>query len=196
MTLVPGWARSRGNAMAVKSYDKLYIGGKWVAPLGTDVISVINPATEEVIATVPDGTIGDIEAAVAAAREAFDHGPWPKMAPAERGAVVAKVAELLMGEMTEMAELITTEMGAPMLFSQMGQVAAPFMVLNYYAGLASTYQFDELRTGALGTDVLVTKEPVGVVGAITPWNVPLFLAVGKLAPALVAGCTVVLKPAP
>ena len=182
--------------MAVKSYDKLYIGGKWVAPLGTDVISVINPATEEVIATVPDGTIGDIEAAVAAAREAFDHGPWPKMAPAERGAVVAKVAELLMGEMTEMAELITTEMGAPMLFSQMGQVAAPFMVLNYYAGLASTYQFDELRTGALGTDVLVTKEPVGVVGAITPWNVPLFLAVGKLAPALVAGCTVVLKPAP
>ena len=134
MTLVPSGARSRGNAMAVKSYDKLYIGGKWVAPLGTDVISVINPATEEVIATVPDGTIGDIEAAVAAAREAFDHGPWPKMAPAERGAVVAKVAELLMGEMTEMAELITTEMGAPMLFSQMGQVAAPFMVLNYYAG--------------------------------------------------------------
>lgn len=182
--------------MAVKSYDKLYIGGTWVAPLGTDVISVINPTTEEVIATVPDGTVGDIDAAVAAARAAFDHGPWPRMAPAERGAVVAKVAELLMAEMGEMAELITSEMGAPMLFSQMGQVAAPFMVLNYYAGLASTYQFDEVRTGALGTDVLVTKEAVGVVGAITPWNVPLFLAVGKLAPALVAGCTVVLKPAP
>jgi betaine-aldehyde dehydrogenase len=182
--------------MAVKSYDKLYIGGQWVAPLGTDVISVINPTTEEVCATVPDGTIGDIEAAVAAARHAFDHGPWPRMAPAERGAVIAKVAELLMAEMADMAELITTEMGAPALFSQMGQVTAPWMVLNYYAGLASTYQFDEIRTGALGTDVLVTKEPVGVVGAITPWNVPLFLAVGKLAPALVAGCTVVLKPAP
>ncbi|MEI7479650.1 MAG: aldehyde dehydrogenase [Actinomycetes bacterium] len=182
--------------MAVKSYDKLFIGGKWVTPQGTGRIEVINPTTEQVIASVPDGTEADLDLAVAAAREAFDHGPWPKMAPAERGAVLKKVADLIAAEMSEMAELITTEMGAPLLFSHMGQVAAPMMVLNYYADLASTFKFDEVRTGVLGGDVLVAKEAVGVVGAITPWNVPLFLAVGKLAPALAAGCTVVLKPAP
>jgi betaine-aldehyde dehydrogenase len=182
--------------MAVKSYDKLFIGGKWVTPQGTGRIEVINPTTEQVIASVPDGTEADLDLAVAAAREAFDHGPWPKMAPAERGAVLKKVADLIAAEMSEMAELITTEMGAPLLFSHMGQVAAPMMVLNYYAELASTFKFDEVRTGVLGGDVLVAKEAVGVVGAITPWNVPLFLAVGKLAPALAAGCTVVLKPAP
>jgi len=182
--------------MAVKSYDKLFIGGKWVTPQGTGRIEVINPTTEQVIASVPDGTEADLDLAVAAAREAFDHGPWPRMAPAERGAVLKKVADLLAAEMSEMAELITTEMGAPLLFSHMGQVAAPMMVLNYYAELASTFKFDEVRAGLLGGDVLVAKEAVGVVGAITPWNVPLFLAVGKLAPALAAGCTVVLKPAP
>jgi aldehyde dehydrogenase (NAD+) len=182
--------------MAVKSYDKLFIGGKWVTPQGTGRIEVINPTTEQVIASVPDGTEADLDLAVAAAREAFDHGPWPRMAPAERGAVLKKVADLLAAEMSEMAELITTEMGAPLLFSHMGQVAAPMMVLNYYAELAATFKFDEVRAGVLGGDVLVTKEAVGVVGAITPWNVPLFLAVGKLAPALAAGCTVVLKPAP
>jgi len=182
--------------MAVKSYDKLFIGGKWVTPQGTGRIEVINPTTEQVIASVPDGTEADLDLAVAAAREAFDHGPWPRMAPAERGAVLKKVADLLAAEMSEMAELITTEMGAPLLFSHMGQVAAPMMVLNYYAELASTFKFDEVRAGVLGGDVLVAKEAVGVVGAITPWNVPLFLAVGKLAPALAAGCTVVLKPAP
>jgi betaine-aldehyde dehydrogenase len=182
--------------MAVKSYDKLFIGGKWVTPQGTGRIEVINPTTERVIASVPEGTEADLDLAVAAAREAFDHGPWPRMAPAERGAVLKKVADLLAAEMSEMAELITTEMGAPLLFSHMGQVAAPMMVLNYYAELASTFKFDEVRAGLLGGDVLVAKEAVGVVGAITPWNVPLFLAVGKLAPALAAGCTVVLKPAP
>jgi len=164
--------------MAVKSYDKLFIGGKWVTPQGTGRIEVINPTTEQVIASVPDGTEADLDLAVAAAREAFDHGPWPKMAPAERGAVLKKVADLIAAEMSEMAELITTEMGAPLLFSHMGQVAAPMMVLNYYADLASTFKFDEVRTGVLGGDVLVAKEAVGVVGAITPWNVPLFLAVG------------------
>jgi betaine-aldehyde dehydrogenase len=182
--------------MAVKSYDKLFIGGKWVTPQGTGRIEVISPTTEQVIASVPDGTEADLDLAVAAAREAFDHGPWPRMAPAERGAVLKKVADLIAAEMSEMAELITTEMGAPLLFSHMGQVAAPMMVLNYYAELAATFKFDEVRTGVLGGDVLVAKEAVGVVGAITPWNVPLFLAVGKLAPALAAGCTVVLKPAP
>jgi betaine-aldehyde dehydrogenase len=98
--------------------------------------------------------------------------------------------------MGDMAEIITREMGAPITFSNLGQVFAPTMIFNYYADLAGTFAFDEVRDGLLNPKVLVTKEPVGVVGAIAPWNVPLFIAAAKLAPSLAAGCTVVYKPAP
>jgi len=182
--------------MAVKDYDRLFIGGAWVAPEGTGTIEVISPSTEEVVARVPDPTDADVDKAVAAARQAFDHGPWPRMSPAERGAVMAKVAEAITAEMAEMAEMISTEMGSPVSWAQLAQVLAPTMIFNYYAGLASTFAFDEVRSGVLNPQVLVTKEPVGVVGAIAPWNVPLFIASAKLAPSLVAGCTVVFKPAP
>jgi aldehyde dehydrogenase (NAD+) len=182
--------------MAIRDYDRLYIGGDWVAPEGTDVISVISPMTEEVVGRVPDGTEADIDKAVAAARLAFDRGPWPRMTPAERGAIVAKVAAQIMAEMNDIADIITSEMGSPISFATMAQVLAPSMIFSYYADLASTFAFDEVRTGLLSPQVLVTKEPVGVVGAIAPWNVPLFIAAAKLAPALVAGCTVVYKPAP
>jgi betaine-aldehyde dehydrogenase len=182
--------------MTVKDYDRLFIGGTWVAPAGTEKIEVISPATEEVIARVPDATEADIDKAVAAARHAFDHGPWPRMAPAERGAILAKVADAITAEMVEMAELIASEMGSPVSWAQLGQVLAPTMIFNYYAGLATSVAFDEVRSGVLNPEVLVTKEPVGVVGAIAPWNVPLFIASAKLAPSLAAGCTVVFKPAP
>ena len=182
--------------MSVTSYDKLFIGGQWVAPEGTGTIEVISPYTEEVIATVPDGTVGDVNRAVAAARQAFDRGPWPRMTIQERAAVLAKVAARLGEELPALAELITAEMGTPLLFSQLAQVGAPLMIFNYFAGLGETYSLDAVRPGVLSPEVLVTKEPVGVVGAIAPWNVPLFLAAAKLAPALLAGCTVVFKPAP
>jgi betaine-aldehyde dehydrogenase len=182
--------------MAVRDYDKLFIGGDWVAPEGTDRIAVISPVTEEVIAHVPDGTEADIDKAVAAARTAFDRGPWPRMAPTERGEILAKVAAQITAEMGDMAAIITEEMGAPITFSTLGQVLAPTMIFNYYAELAKTFAFDEVRAGMLNPQVLVTKEPVGVVGAIAPWNVPLFIAAAKLAPSLLAGCTVVYKPAP
>jgi aldehyde dehydrogenase (NAD+) len=182
--------------MAIRDYDRLFIGGDWVAPEGTDTISVISPSTEEVIARVPDGTEADIDKAVAAARTAFDRGPWPRMTPAERGAILAKVGAQITTEMNEMAEIITSEMGSPISFSVLGQVLAPSMIFNYYADLASTFAFDEVRAGILNPNMLVTKEPVGVVGAIAPWNVPLFIAAAKLAPSLLAGCTVVYKPAP
>jgi aldehyde dehydrogenase (NAD+) len=182
--------------MAVKDYDKLFIGGTWVAPEGTNTIGVISPSTEEVIATVPDGTEADIDKAVASARQAFDHGPWPRMTPKERGEILANVANLITAEMNDMAEIITTEMGSPVSWALLGQVLAPTMVFNYYAGLAESFAFEEVRSGVLNPEVLVTKEPVGVVGAIAPWNVPLFIASAKLAPSLVAGCTVVYKPAP
>ena len=168
--------------MPIRDYDQLFIGGDWVTPEGTETIGVISPVTEEVVARVPDGTEADIDKAVAAARAAFDHGPWPRMAPAERGEILRKVAAQITAEMGDMAELITREMGAPITFSNMGQVLAPTMIFNYYADLADTFAFDELRTGVLNPEVLVTKEPVGVVGAIAPWNVPLFIAAAKLAP--------------
>jgi betaine-aldehyde dehydrogenase len=182
--------------MAIRDYDRLYIGGDWVAPEGTGTIGIVSPVSEEVIARVPDGTEADIDKAVAAARTAFDRGPWPRMAPAERGEVLRKAAAQITAEMGDMAEIITAEMGAPITFSNLGQVLAPTMIFNYYADLAGTFAFDEVRDGLLNPKVLVTKEPVGVVGAIAPWNVPLFIAAAKLAPSLAAGCTVVYKPAP
>jgi betaine-aldehyde dehydrogenase len=144
---------------------------------------------------VPDATEADVDKAVAKARDAFDNGPWPRMTPVERAAVVTKVSQAIQGEMQGLAELITTEMGSPVAWATMAQVFAPTMILDYYAGLASTFAFDEVRQGLMG-EVLVAKEPVGVVAAISPWNVPLFIAAAKLGPALVAGCTVVFKPAP
>jgi betaine-aldehyde dehydrogenase len=182
--------------MPIRDYDRLFIGGDWVAPEGTDTIAVVSPSTEEVVARVPDGTEADIDKAVGAARAAFDRGPWPRMSPAERAEIVRKVAAQITAEMGDMADLITREMGAPITFSNLGQVMAPTMIFNYYADLANTFAFDEVRSGVLNPEVLVTKEPVGVVGAISPWNVPLFIAAAKLAPSLVAGCTVVFKPAP
>ncbi len=182
--------------MALKDYDRLFIGGDWVAPEGTGTIEVVSPSTEEVVGRVPDATEADVDKAVAAAREAFDRGPWPTMAPTERAEILTKVAEAMTGEMADLGQLLSTEMGAPLTFAQLALVMAPTMIFNYYAGLASTYAFEEVRTGLLNPDMLVRNEPVGVVAAIAPWNVPTFIAAAKLAPSLVAGCTVVFKPAP
>ncbi|HYA67231.1 MAG TPA: aldehyde dehydrogenase [Acidimicrobiales bacterium] len=179
----------------MKTYDRLFIGGEWVAPAGTSTIDVINPTTEEVAGRVPEATEADIDLAVARARDAFERGPWPRMSAVERAAIVSKVSDAIKSEMQELAELVTIEMGSPISWGLMAQVLAPTMIFDYYAGLASTYAFDEVRQGLLG-EVLVTREPVGVVAAVTPWNVPLFLAAAKLAPALVSGSTVVFKPAP
>lgn len=179
----------------MKVYDRLFIGGEWATPAGKGTIDVINPTTEEVAGRVPDSTEADIDAAVGAARRAFDSGDWPRMDVAERAAVITKVSEAIKAEMQPMAELITTEMGSPVSWGTMAQVLAPSMIFDYYTGLASDYSFDEIRPGLMG-EVLVRNEPVGVVAAITPWNVPLFLAAAKLGPSLMAGCTVVFKPAP
>lgn len=179
----------------MKSYDRLFIGGEWVAPSSSSVIEVISPTTEEVVARVPEALEADVDKAVAAAREAFDHGPWPRMTPAERAAILTKVSQAIQGDLQGIAEVITGEMGSPVAWATMAQVFAPTMILDYYAGLGSTFGFDTVRDGLMGP-VLVAKEPVGVVAAITPWNVPLFLAAAKLSPALLAGCTVVFKPAP
>ncbi|OLT28041.1 aldehyde dehydrogenase [Actinomadura sp. CNU-125] len=179
----------------MREHDRFFIGGGWAAPAGTGTIEVISPHTEEVIGRVPEGTEADIDAAVAAARRAFDEGPWPRMTPAERAAILGRLSAIYAERQQTMAELVTAEMGSPLGFSIFGQAAIPQMVLQYYTDLAASYTWEDERQGMLGP-VTVTREPVGVVAAIVPWNVPQFTLMLKLAPALIAGCTVVAKPSP
>ena len=176
--------------------DKLYIDGAWADPAGTETIEVISPHTEEVIAKVPHASERDIDRAVAAARQAFDRGPWPRMTPTERADIMAKLSGLIQARSQEFADTITQQNGSPSSWSLMGQVFSSTMVLDFYTNLAREYVFEEERLGTLGTPALVRKEPVGVVAAIVPWNVPLFVTMLKLGPAMAAGATVVLKPAP
>jgi aldehyde dehydrogenase (NAD+) len=175
--------------------DRLYIGGELVAPAGTRTIDVINPFTEQVAGRVPDGTEADIDAAVAAARRTFDTTDWSTRPAAERAEILARASAIIQGRMDELAELITVEMGSPKSWGIFGQVLAPTMILDYYAGLGREYAFEETRAGLMGP-VTVRREPLGVAAAIVPWNVPMFENVIKLAPAIIAGCTVVRKSAP
>jgi betaine-aldehyde dehydrogenase len=176
-------------------HDRLFIGGDWVEPSGSDRITVIEAATEEPLGSVPDGTPADIDRAVASARRAFDDTEWARTDPAERGAILERISAGIATRGDELAELISRENGSPVLFSKFGQVAAPQLVAGYYGGLVKEFPFTETRAGMLG-EMQVWREPVGVVAAIVPWNVPLFVTMTKLAPAISAGCTVVLKPAP
>jgi betaine-aldehyde dehydrogenase len=175
-------------------HDALYIGGQWAAPSSTATIEIISPHTEEVIGTVPDGQPADMDAAVAAARKAFEE--WGSTPFEERLAVVERFAGAYAARMVEMADLITSEMGSPTSFSQLAQSPAPWLMLNSFVDAAKAYPWEETRRGVLGSDVIVRREPVGVVAAIVPWNVPQFVTMSKLAPALLTGCTMVLKPAP
>lgn len=167
--------------------DKLYIDGRWVTPAGKALIDVINPATEEVIGRIPEGTSDDARAAVAAARRAFD--AWAATAPAERAGYLQKIHEGLKARADEIARTITGEMGMPLKLSQRIQAGSPIATFGMYARLAAEFPFEE-RVG----HSLVVREPVGVVAAITPWNYPLHQIAAKVAAALAAGCTVVLKP--
>ncbi|MFI7466758.1 aldehyde dehydrogenase [Nonomuraea sp. NPDC049646] len=179
----------------MRQHDKLFIGGEWVTPAGTGTIDVISPHTEEVVGRVPDGAAEDVERAVAAARQAFDHGPWPRMTFAERAAVIERLAAIYNERQGEMAALITEEMGSPITFSNLAQAPQPLGMLQFYAGLGKEFAQEEERPGLFGP-ITVRREPVGVVAAVVPWNVPQFVTMTKVAPALLAGCTIVLKPAP
>ncbi|WP_395694027.1 aldehyde dehydrogenase [Nocardioides sp.] len=176
--------------------NAFFIDGDWATPADADLIEVVSPHTEEVVATVPEGTTADIDAAVAAARRAFDHGPWPRLSPEERIEVVQAFSNLYAGRMGEMAEIISTEMGAPLSFSNLAQAPAPWMQIEAFLGIARAFPWEESRPGVLGSPVVVRREPVGVVAAIPPWNVPQFTIMSKLVPALLSGCTIVIKPAP
>nr|WP_296770002.1 aldehyde dehydrogenase [Rhodococcus sp. (in: high G+C Gram-positive bacteria)] len=176
-------------------FDTLFIGGHWIAPSTEETLEVFSPATEERVGITPVAAPADIDAAAAAARAAVDSGPWSRSTPAERAQVLARVAELIETRSAELTEVISDEMGAPAAMVGMLQQTPALAVLNYYSALAETFPWKETRHGAFG-QTTVTREPVGVVAAVIAWNVPLFLAVNKLAPALLAGCAVLLKPAP
>ncbi|WP_432167276.1 aldehyde dehydrogenase family protein [Streptomyces sp. bgisy031] len=172
----------------MKAHEGMYIGGEWRAAAGGDTIAVVNPADEQVIGHVPAGIAEDVDAAVFAAHEAFP--AWAATPPAERAAKIAALRDVLVARKDEIAETVTAELGAPLPFSQMVHAGVPILVAGSYAELAASYAFEE-KVG----NSTVYAEPVGVVGAITPWNYPLHQIVAKVAPALAAGCTVVLKPA-
>lgn len=172
----------------MKAQSSMYIGGEWRPAAGPDTITVVNPATEQVIAEVPAGTAEDVDAAVRAARAAFPG--WAATPPAERAAYLSALRDAMAARKDEIAETVTAELGSPLRLSKAVHASAPVIVAGSYAELAATYAFEE-RIG----NSTVLMEPVGVVGAITPWNYPLHQIVAKVAPALAAGCTIVVKPA-
>jgi len=176
-------------------YDKLYIGGEWVAPATDERLEVFSPATEERVGSVPVAAPADIDAAIGAARTALETGPWPQTTPAQRAEILVKAAKLIEERSDELCTMISAEMGAPRASVELMQKTPTLATMNSFATLAETFSWEEERTGPFGV-CKVMREPVGVVAAVIAWNVPLFLLVNKLAPAIISGCTMVLKPAP
>src|SRR6478736_6370684 len=150
----------------MRTYDKLFIGGEWVDPTGSDTIDVMSPPSAGLVGTDPEGTKTDIDRAVAAARDTFDNGDWPRMPPAERAEIVQNFSNIYAARMMDMAEIITEEMGSPITFSQLAQGPAPWMMLNTFLQIGAEYPWEERRAGVLGGDVIVRRDGVGVVGAI------------------------------
>jgi acyl-CoA reductase-like NAD-dependent aldehyde dehydrogenase len=174
---------------------ELFIGGRWVTPHGGERIDVVNPATEQVIGSVPDADAADVDAAVGAARARFDAGDWSESDLAERIAAVTRIAEAVKPRTEEMVELLVAEMGSPVGGKGGSQVRMLPTLIDYQVRAAQAMSWRDERTGPFSQSE-VRYAPVGVVGAVVSWNGPLFLAIQKMVPALLAGCTTVLKPAP
>jgi NAD-dependent aldehyde dehydrogenases len=175
---------------------QLFIDGDWRKSSGSNELKVVTPHDEETVLTYFEPTTADVDTAVAAARKAFDTGPWPRMTPAERGVYLKKVSDILMARMPELAEAWTGQVGAVIGFTNKASYQVPGL-FKFYGELCDSYKFIDERIGSMGGNkVRVVKEPVGVVAAVTPWNAPLVLLVYKVAAALAAGCTMVCKPSP
>ncbi|MBK9708920.1 MAG: aldehyde dehydrogenase family protein [Acidobacteria bacterium] len=171
----------------MKINDKLYINGAWVKSNGTGMIDVINSTTEEVMGRIPEGTAEDVIAAVSAAKNAFES--WSTTSIEDRAKYLKAISDKLAERRDELADIIANEVGMPLPMATAVQAGMPALIMGSYAQILQDFKFEEKIDNAL-----VVKEPVGVVGAITPWNYPLHQVVAKVAPALAAGCTVVLKP--
>jgi acyl-CoA reductase-like NAD-dependent aldehyde dehydrogenase len=176
--------------------NQLFIGGEWRSPSASNPIEIVSPHTESAIGQVLSASPADVDRAVEAARSAFDEGPWPRLSPAERIEAVNRLAAVYKERRGQMAELICAEIGAPITFCKYVQSRLPLSAIAAFTAMAASYEFEELRPGFYGNDICVAKQPVGVVAAVVPWNMPQFLTVGKMVPALLAGCTVVVKPSP
>ena len=182
-----GRSRVRPTVVAMTQYDKIYIDGAWVASSGTSTIDVYDSTNGEVLAAVPDGTAEDVDRAATAAAKAFES--WSRTTPEERAKFCTRVAEGLQARIDEIATVVTREAGMPKWLSQIVQAGLPINSFNTAAATAESFPYEE----QIGNS-LVVREPVGVVGAITPWNYPLHQIAAKVAYTMAAGCTVVLKP--
>ena len=178
-----------------RDVSRLFVGGTWVEPSIIETVAVVEAHSEQVLGRVPVAGPVDVARAVDAARQAFDTTPWPRWPVAERIDAVQRIAAGLEQRSEELARTITSENGAPIGFSRLGQVGAPIDILRSMAQVATDYPWEERRPGRY-VDYLERREPVGVVAAVVAWNVPQVLIATKLAPALLAGCTVVVKAAP
>lgn len=179
----------------MRDFAGCYIAGQWRASDGPR-IEVLSPASGALLGTVTEATGADVGAAVTAARAALDEPEWAAGTPADRAELLSGLAAALKRRSGEFADLLCAEVGSPRSFSSFGQVGFAVGVYRSHARMVADFSFEEIRPAGAGGEVLVRRVPVGVTAAIVPWNVPLFIAAMKLAPALAAGCTVVLKPAP
>jgi acyl-CoA reductase-like NAD-dependent aldehyde dehydrogenase len=187
---------ARPSTTALAHPDAFYIGGSWVAPSSDVMIDVIDAGTEEVSFRVPEVQADDVSAAVAAARFAFDEGPWPQMTPGERAGHLRALAAAVLERADALADVWPRESGTVHKVAQASATQAAD-AFNTYAAMADTFPWEEEATPTMGGKFgLIVREPVGVVGAIIPWNAPLQLLTHKLGPALLAGCTIVLKLSP
>ena len=179
----------------IKHPDRFFIDGAWAAPSSAAKIEVIDSATEQLFVRVAEAQAADVDRAVAAARQAFDRGPWPRLTHAERAAYLRGIARELEARADDLARIWTTESGVIHGIAQGGSRGLG-SIYDFYAGLAETFPFEEEHKPSSGNVGLIVREPVGVVAAIIPWNAPASLIAYKCAPALLAGCTIVLKASP
>ncbi|HKX80479.1 MAG TPA: aldehyde dehydrogenase [Novosphingobium sp.] len=185
------------NAASELSEDvrtRFFIDGEWREPTGSERFELISPMTEELTLSVPAGADADMHAAVAAARRAFDEGEWPRLSPTERARYMLRIADELDKRTPLLKRVWTAQVGAPQFFVELSTSMAAEQ-FRYYAGMAESYPFEEDRDALQGR-VSILREPVGVSALIIPWNTPLVLLTGKAAPAMLAGCTMVVKPSP
>lgn len=177
--------------------QKLFIGGEWIAPAAGGTIDVISPDTEEIVARVAEAGDADMDAAVAAARAAFDKGPWPRLSVEERAACLRRMAKALDARSSDLAEAYRNQIGVLAPFAKSIAGAGP-KTLAAYADMSAHYPWMKRQPSMTipGHDAILVREPAGVVAAIAPWNVPLSIMTQKVAPALIAGCTVIMKPSP
>ncbi len=176
--------------------DAFFIGNEWVKPASTRRFNLINASTEESLGTVPEGVEADIDAAVAAARRALTSSEWGDATPAQRAAIMARFMAALASRSEAIAQAVSAQNGMPIALSGMLEGQFAVGVVQYYAELAKTVGEPDIRPSQMGKETLVERTPVGVVAAIVPWNFPVTLALNKIAPAMAAGCTLVIKPSP